>query len=439
MSQFPKSFGCKAAALILVGLLAFQSEFLLAQSGDALADQFAAARSAYAAGEYPEARALLETLLGQLESITDRDPLKGEAHLFLGAVCEKMLDREAAVSHFCLAKTLLGENQGSEGLDLSMLQYYAESCEPPPPQPAVVTVDVYAVRLDDARNAFFAENYEAAREILEKLVTEIAPTEGRDTLKGEIYLLSGATYEKLKFKELAIKYFCLAKKILGRGKTFAGLELKKFKYYKHDCPQDAVYVKVGKKKGGIGRFLGTLVGLAVLAVGGYFLYTKVIKKKTEEDNGNIYYENEYQAWNCWFASAHSTSATLPTITPRDTWAPNPTHANGYDNETTVSITGPQINSWSIKLTVTACRGLTRRDIVYVNGAQRIDVTNSFDRTCGGNITDFCASPAGGKEYSIASGSGEVTLTLRHRIIFTLPGDASAAVIQVVNNSSVICK
>jgi len=431
MKAFPRSSLCRGFAVFLVLLLACQSEFSLAQSDGTRADRFASARSYYLAGDYAAARAVLEALLPGLEETGISDTEKGEVYLFLGAALEKLREKELAVANFCRAKDLLGEGIGCEGLDLGVLQFYQEPC-PPPLTPAAESEDLLVSRFADAKAVFFAENYEAAREILEKLVAEIAALEGRDILKGEIYLLSGANYEKLKYRELAIKYFCLAKKILGKDRTFEKLELKKFNYYRRDCPQDVVYAKAAKKKGGFGRFLGTLVGLAVLAVGGYFLYTKVIKKKTEEDNDNIYYENEYQAWNCWHASASSTSATLPTIAPRDAWAPNPTRSNNYDNESNVSITGPQINAWSIKLTVTACKGLTRRDIVYVNGVLKIDATNRFDRACAGIISDFCANPVEGKEYAIASGSGEVTLRLRHQIVFTLPGGGS---VQVVNQAS----
>jgi hypothetical protein len=293
-------------------------------------------------------------------------------------------------------------------------------------------VDVFQGRFDEARTAFFSGNAEGARIILEPLIADIAGVDGRDVLKGEIYLLAGAVYEKLKYKELAVKYFCLAKGILGQGKSIEGLVLKDYKYYKADCRPVPAAARVVKRKGGFGRFLGTLLGLAAVAVGGYLLYTKVIKKKDEDSNKDIYYENEYQAWTCWYASATSSSSTKPSITPADNWAPNPSFSNSYDSTTTVSITGPKITSWSVKLAVTACKGLTRRDIVYVNDVQKIDVTNTFDRACGGAIADFCSDPADGKEYAIASGSGEVTLKLRHHIIFTQPGGAT---VSVVNNAT----
>jgi len=436
MIQLHKSFFCRIAAIVLVGLLIFQSEFLLAQNSDTLAEGLATARAAYSTGDYAAARSTLESLFPELEKISGRETLKGETHLLLGAALEKLQEKEAAVIQYCLAKALLGDGQSFEGLDLNTLQYYPEPC---PETPAAIVVqaikaeDVYEVHFNEGKTAFFAENFQQAKTILEKLISEIAQVQGRETMKGEIFLLSGAIYEKLKYKELSIKYFCLAKGILGKGNTFAGLVLKDYKYYKKDCAPQGAYAKIGRKKGGFGKFLGTLLGLAALAIGGYFIYTKVIKKKTDtDDNSNIQYETEYQAWNCWLASAASHNSTLPTISPNNSWAPQPAFSNSYDNESTVSITGPEIYSWTIKLTITACKGLTRRDIIYVNDSQVLDVTNKFDRNCGGNITDFCQNPVDGKEYAIAQGSGEVTLKLRHRIIFTAPASTQ---VRVLNNSA----
>jgi hypothetical protein len=421
------------ATVVLVGLLAFPCEFLLSQETEAMAGRLSAARLSYGAGDFEGARSVLETMLPVLEETGARDAFKGEAYLLLGAVLEKLQEKELAVANYCRAKALLGEGTGGEGIDLAELKHYAEPCPPPLTQvvPAAVEADVLALRFTEAREAYFSGDIQAAKAILEKLVAELAAIEGRDTLKGEVYLLSGAAYEKLKYRELAVKYFCLAKELLGQGRSIEGLKLKDFKYYRDDCQTAAVIAKAGKKKRGFGRFLGTLLGLAAVVVGGYFLYTKVIKKKDEEQAKDIYYENDYQAWNCWQASATSSSSTLPTIAPADSWAPNPGHGNSYDSTSTVSISGPSITSWKIKLAITACKGLTRRDVVYVNDVQKIDVTNSFDRACGGAISDFCANPVGGKEYAIASGSGQVTLKLRHRIVFTLPSGAS---VQVVNQA-----
>ncbi|MBN2399508.1 MAG: hypothetical protein JXI33_04120 [Candidatus Aminicenantes bacterium] len=434
MIRFHKSFFCRAAAVVLVGLLVFQSEFLLAQNNDVLNENFSAARSAYLAGEFSTARSALETLLPELEKVTGRETLKGETHLLLGAILEKLLEKDAAVVQYCLAKALLGTGKSFEGLTLDTLQYYTDPCPETAATQAVIAEDAYEMQFSEAKKAFFAGDFALAKTVLEKLIDAIAPVQGRDTMKGEIYLLSGAVYEKLKYKELAVKYFCLAKEILGKGKTFEGLVLNDFKYYKRHCDQAGA--NAIKKKSGFGKLLGSLLALAVIAIGGYFLYTKVIKKESKDKEADIYYESEYQAWNCWHASAASSSPTLPTISPANDWAPNPTHANGYDDESTVSISGPDIYHWDIKLAITGCNGLTRRDIIYVDDVQVLDVTNTFDRTCSGNINDFCNNPVDGMQYEIASGAGEVTLKLRHRIIFTTPANNP---VRMMINSSFLSK
>jgi hypothetical protein len=431
MIQFPKTFFCKAAAVILAGLLLFQLEFLAAQSGDALSEQLATSRSLFAAGNYPAARTALESLLADLEKLDGWETLKGEAHLFLGAVCEKLLDKVMAIKQYCLAKVFLGNARGSDGIDLNALEFYKEACAPSAPETAA-NESAYAARFEEASHAFFTENYEKAKEKLEALVAEIEASQRRDFIMGEIYLLSGATYEKLALGELAIKYFCLAKEILGKDRTSSGLELRKFKYYRFSCSQDAVYTAPVKKKSRFMRLLRPLLGLAVVAVGGLFLYTQVIKKK-DKAKPPLYIEDEYQAWNCWKASAISASSSQPTIAPANSWMPNPNHNNGYYSQSSVSITGPQIKSWNIKVNITGCNGVTRRDFFFVNGAQVLDVTNRFDRPCGGSFTDFCSDPSGSREYVIASGSGEVTLELSHRIIFWIWQGPTQ--VQVVNNAT----
>jgi hypothetical protein len=434
MKNFNKSIFCRTAAVLLVVLLAFQSEYLVSQGTDPLATRLAAAKASYAAGDFEGARAVLEAMLPELEETGAGNALKGEACLFLGAALEKLQEKDLAVVQYCRAKELLGENVGSEGLDLAGLKYYAAAC--PPPLAPVVAEDVLLVRFAEARRALFAEDYEGAKALLEKLVADLAQVQGRDTLKGETYLLAGASYEKLKYKDLSIKYFCLAKDILGEGRTIEGLKLKDYKHYRAECRLVAVAGAAAAKKRGGGRFLGALLGLAVLAVGGYFLYTKVIKKKDEDEQKDIYYETEYQAWNCWHAQATSSSSTPPTISPSSNWAPLPSHGNNYDSTSTVSITGPKITSWSIRFACKACKGLTRRDIIYVNDVQKLDVTNTFPGACGGTINEFCDDPAagGGKSYTIASGSGEATLKLRHTILFSLP---SGAVVQVLNSTGFV--
>lgn len=220
MRKFNQSIFCRTAAVVLVMLLAFQSEYLVSQGTDPMASRLAAAEASYAAGDFEAARAALEAMLPEMKEAGVGDALKGEACLFLGAALEKLQERELAVVQYCRAKELLGENVGVEGLDLAELKYYAEAC-PSPPAP-VVAEDTLLVRFDEARSAFFAEDYEGAKGLLERLVADLDRVEGRDTLKGETYLLCGAACEKLKYRDLSVKYFCLAKDILGEGRTIEG-------------------------------------------------------------------------------------------------------------------------------------------------------------------------------------------------------------------------
>ncbi|MFC2167933.1 hypothetical protein ACFLRW_03030 [Acidobacteriota bacterium] len=86
-----------------------------------------------------------------------------------------------------------------------------------------------------AKEAYFADDFEGAKATLESLVSSIAQLEGMDSFKGEVYLLLGAAYEKLEFNNLAIKYFCLAKDILGEEKTIEGLDLNSLTLYWTQC------------------------------------------------------------------------------------------------------------------------------------------------------------------------------------------------------------
>ena len=90
-------------------------------------------------------------------------------------------------------------------------------------------------QFNSAKEAYFADDYEGAKIILESLVSSIAQMEGLDSFKGEVYLLMGAAYERLELDNLAIKYYCLAKDILGEGKSFEGLDLNSLALYWTQC------------------------------------------------------------------------------------------------------------------------------------------------------------------------------------------------------------
>lgn len=100
---------------------------------------------------------------------------------------------------------------------------------------AYQTTDQMNQQFNSAKEAYFADDFNSAKNTLESLVSSIAQLEGMDSFKGEVYLLLGAAYEKLEFNNLAIKYFCLAKAILGEGKTIEGLDLNSLTLYWTQC------------------------------------------------------------------------------------------------------------------------------------------------------------------------------------------------------------
>jgi hypothetical protein len=431
MTSWPRTQLFKSVALILVFLIGLPAPALLAQEPDRLQQNFDLARQAYFDGQLVLARELLEELLPQILEMDDHSQLTGEASLLAGAVYEGLELKVEAVFHYCQAKEILGTGRTFAGLDLESLPWYAEPCPEKEPEVAVVAEtaeeDLFQVRFNGAKKNFFAGNHQQAKDELEKLIADLDTLSGRDTFKGEVYLLAGAAYEKLKFRELAFKYFCQAKSILGQGRTIEGLKLKEYKIYRKDCPDGGVYAKPAAKKKGAGGFLGVLLGLAVLAGAAYLVYTKFIKQDEEETPAPVYYENEYQAWTCWHASA---TAQNTTVTPQinSDYAPNPSFSNNYDDQSTCTITGENIVHWSVGITITACNGLTRRDQVFVNDSQVLDVTNTYSKSCAGGpgLTDFCHNPhdytaqKDFHQFEVASGSGAASFTIRHKITFTKP-------------------
>ncbi len=174
-------------------------------------------------------------------------------------------------------KNILGEGKTIEGLDLKKLKYYRADCA------AIAAIletgvgaesDELVARYNQAKIGYFAGAYEASKAVAESLITSLGAIDGRDTFKGQVFLLSGAIYEILDFKELAIKYYCRAKAVLGEGTTIEGLKLDALKWYKETCGGAAVagaaVRTAGRKKSWVGGLIGTLLGLAL--VGGVVWY-----------------------------------------------------------------------------------------------------------------------------------------------------------------------
>ena len=280
------------------------------------------------------------------------------------------------------------------------------------PQPAAkAEPDPLLPRFTEARQAFFAGEYEKARDGLERLIADLAKIEGRETFKGEVFLLSGAAHEKLKNRDKSVEYFCQAKKLLGRDRSIEGLKLKKFKFYKIECPGAGDHVaKAGHKRGGIGKLLGTLLGLGVLAVAVWFLYTKVIKKDKDE-----YTVSSACFTTDWLveASAQFSGATGDfDIQPQI--APNPNESNNWQDQVTYTISGyGNLISLDIVLSVTVSGGdnVTRHDLVYLDDVLIWDKTNTFTQPCSNRTVSDGFSHAFTKYHF-----GD-TFTLKHQATF----------------------
>ncbi|MBN1939622.1 MAG: hypothetical protein JW843_08550 [Candidatus Aminicenantes bacterium] len=272
---------CKALAVILCAFIVMEAHALYAHQAAAVAEQhqaqFNAAREAYFAGNFEGARAGLDRLIVELEKIEGQDTFKGETYLLAGAAYEKLEQLGLSVKYYCRAKSLLGEGKTIEGLDLKKLKYYKADCA------AIAAIlemgvgaetDELVAQYNQAKIGYFAGAYEAAKAVVESLVTSLGAIDGRDTFKGQVYLLAGAIYEILDFKELAIKYYCRAKAVLGEGTTIEGLKLDKLRWYKEPCGGAAVagaaVRTAGRKKSWVGGLIGTLLGLAL--VGGIVWY-----------------------------------------------------------------------------------------------------------------------------------------------------------------------
>jgi len=280
MFTLRRLFFGKVLAVVLCVFFLMEAHALNAQQSAALTEQleaqFKTAKDAYFAEKYENAKSVLEKLLEDLSPIQGWDTLKGHTYLLAGAIYEKLDQLGFSVKYYCKAKAALGEGTTIEGLALKDLKYYRADCA------AIAAIleaglgnesDELVARYNQAKVGYFAGAFEATRMVLESLITSLGAIDGRETFKGQVYLLSGANYEALKFKDLAIKYDCLAKTILGEGKTIEGLELKSLKYYKENCRGAAAVAGAGsvpRKKSFFGGLIGTLLGLAV--IGGIVWY-----------------------------------------------------------------------------------------------------------------------------------------------------------------------
>ncbi|MCX6566451.1 MAG: hypothetical protein NTW38_08545 [Candidatus Aminicenantes bacterium] len=274
---------CRILAVFLCAFFVMEAHMLYAQQSAVLTEQqtaqFNTAREAYFAENYAVAKTVLEKLIEDLAKIDGRDKFKGETYLLAGATYEKLDLLGSSVKYYCRAKAILGEGKTIEGLELKELRYYRADCA------AIGAIlegglgqesDELVAQYNQAKVGYFSGAYEPSRAVLESLITSLGAIDGRDTFKGQVYLLAGAVYEVLKFKELAVKYYCRAKAILGEWMTIEGLKLNDLKYYKENCRGTAVAgaaVKTaGRKRSWFGAVLGAVLGLGILGVAVWYLF-----------------------------------------------------------------------------------------------------------------------------------------------------------------------
>jgi len=402
MPNLKGSIICKILALVLCVFLAFEVSYIQAyQATDQMRDQFKSAKEAYFADDFEGTKTTLENLVSSIAQLEGMDSFKGEVYLLLGAAYEKLEFNNLAIKYYCLAKDILGEGKSIEGLDLNSLTLYWTQCQ----TATGVAISVLIIQYDDGYRAYLAGDYEGAKVILERLVSIIDTLEGFESLKGETYLVLGAAYEALKYKELAIKYYCRAKAILGINVTVDGIRLSKLRWYKAKCPTGAAAARVvvRERRGG-GGFIGFILGLAIL--GGLIWYLFInenspLKKKDEGSSGS---ETHVYTSSCfttsWFWHISSTwSGSIGSVdlvpNPVTEMRPKPTENNGWSDTFDFEIKksgGGTLISFTVVLDFTTGGGwdVTRRDVVTQDAAQVLDVTNSWSNDC-----DFAP---GEKEY-----------------------------------------
>lgn len=277
--------------------------------------------------------------------------------------------------------------------------------------------DPLAAAFTKGREAYFAEKFEDAKVVLEKLVSDLAMIEGRDSFKGTTYLLMGATYEKLKLKKLAVKYYCMAKAILGEGKTIEGLNLKKLKYYDENCSGAAVIAGASgaRRRSFLGGLFGTLLFLSVLGAGAYLLWKYVLKKETGgSDGSNTYVFKSACFGTTWHFNIYSEwqgSVGTVTLSPSNV-APQPNENNNWTDQVTYTLSasgGGTMTLIRLKLSVTIEGGDNgkRHDLAWIDGAQILDATNTFSQPC---------SSPGAKDYNdIYTRNSTGSFTLKHQV------------------------
>ncbi len=417
MPDIKSSFFCKTLALVLCIFLAFEVSYIQAyQATDQMRGQFNSAKEAYFADDFEGTKITLENLVSSIVQLEGMDSFKGEVYLLLGAAYEKLEFNNLAIKYFCLAKDILGEGKSIEGLDLNSLTLYWTQCQ----TAGGVAISVLIIQYEDGYRSYLAGDYDGAKVILEGLVSIIDTLEGFESLKGETYLVLGAAYEALKYKELSIKYYCRAKAILGVNVTVDGIRLSKLRWYKAKCPTGAAAARVvvRKRRGG-GGFIGFILGLAILGGLIWYLFINENSPLKKKDSGTSYSSSCFSTeWSFYHETYWGATAGDVTFEPSQQ-APFPQDSNDWEDEVTYTLTVGAGNFKSgfltLSLKIGGGDGIQRMDQVWVNDDSKVNESNTFDPPC----PNTAGKIDKGIIYTFTiPGPGTYTIKLRHKV--TLP-------------------
>ena len=434
MPNLKGSIICKTLALVLCIFLAFEVSYLQAfQATDQMRDQFTSAKEAYFADDFEGAKTTLENLVSSIAQLEGMDSFKGEVYLLLGAAYEKLELNNLAIKYYCLAKDILGEEKTIEGLDLNSLTLYWSQCQ----TAGGVAISVLIIQYEDGYRAYLAGDYEGSKVILERLVSIIDTLEGFESLKGETYLVLGAAYEALKYKELAIKYYCKAKAILGVNVTVEGIRLSKLKWYKAKCPTGAAAARVvvRERRGG-GGFIGFLLGLAILGGLIWYLFINENSPLKKDDSGGgggggtSYSSSCFSTeWSFYYETHWGATAGDVTFGPNQ--SPFPRDDNDWEDTVTYTLTvgAGVFNSGflTLSLKIGGGDGVVRKDQVWVNDDLKVDESNTF--------TPACPNTAGKIDKGVIytfniPGPGTYTIKLRHKVILPASVDSIGSTMSI---------
>jgi len=388
----------KAIAVFLCLFLAVEAH--LAFSGqETPLTRFAGARQEYNEGKYDAAKRNLEAIVGALNpNRADFRDFLGHVYILLGACSEKLRETETARRHYAMALELLGGGDPSvEGVNLGALPLLGEmfsgaAAAAPAREAAVAATGDLDIKFTRVKEAYFADNLDYARGLVETLMSDLGQVGGRLALKGETYLLAGAIYESLKLRDLAVKYYCLAKSILGEGKTFEGLSLRSLRYYNDPCEPAGAAI-AGREVTGTSRGRGSSVMSTILksllisaAVSGliyYLFFSKngPFKKKDKTTYNSSCFSTfwKFTVEGVWEAGQQGTITLTPDAFP------NPTENNSWQDQVTYTLaaTGGTLASISLTMDLTIGGGDNgkRRDVVSVDNVVVFDQTTTFTEAC----------------------------------------------------------